>query len=150
MNKLQLLLCDDHNLVSEGIVIMLQSEDRYDIEIVTSGKQALQHIQLHTINVLILNISVPEMDGLEVLDAFKEFENPPNVLMLTMHEQVKCIKGAIVKGATGYVLKSTSKSMLMDAIEKVAEGENFYDPRFTNILLNNPQETTQQKQLEFV
>ena len=150
MKKLQLLICDDHNLVSEGIAVMLQSEHRYEIHIVTSGKQALQHIQAHKIDVLILDISMPEMSGLDVLDALKEAGISQNVLMLTMHDQVKFIKDAIAKGAIGYVLKSTSKTMLMEAIQKVANGENFYDPRLTAILLNDPKEASQKKQAELV
>ncbi|WP_298511820.1 response regulator transcription factor [uncultured Kordia sp.] len=150
MKKLQLLICDDHNLVSEGIAIMLQSENRYEIQIVTSGKQALQYIHTQVVDVLILDISMPEMSGLDVLDALTAAETTQNVLMLTMHDQVKFIKDAISKGAKGYVLKSTSKAMLIDAIEKVAKGENFYDPRLTTILLNDPQEASQKKQTELV
>ncbi|MGH1383512.1 response regulator [Kordia sp.] len=150
MKKLQLLICDDHNLVSEGIAIMLQSEDLYEIHIVTSGKQALQYIRAHKIDVLILDISMPEMNGLDVLDALTAAGIPQNVLMLTMHDQVKFIKDAIAKGAKGYVLKSTSKTMLIEAIQKVADGENFYDPRLTAILLNDPQEASQKKQAELV
>jgi two-component system nitrate/nitrite response regulator NarL len=150
MKKLQLLLCDDHNLVSEGIAIMLQSEAHYEIHIVTSGRQALQFLQQQHVDVLILDISMPEMSGLDVLDALNTKEIPQNVLMLTMHDQVNYIKKAIEKGAKGYVLKSTSKEMLIDAIQKVAEGINFYDPRLTTILLNDSQETSQKKQSEQV
>ncbi|MEM6684545.1 MAG: response regulator transcription factor [Bacteroidota bacterium] len=150
MKKLQLLLCDDHNLVSEGIAVMLQSEQQYDIHIVSSGKQAVQYIKQHTIDVLILDISMPEMSGLDVLDALKVDNTIPNVLILTMHEQVSYIKDAIAKGAKGYVLKTTSKNMLIEAIQKVAKGENFYDPRLTTILLNDSQKTVQQKEIEQV
>ena len=150
MKKLQLLLCDDHNLVSEGIAIMLQSEAHYEIHIVTSGRQALQFLQQQHVDVLILDISMPEMSGLDVLDALNAQETPQNVLMLTMHDQVNYIKKAIEKGAKGYVLKSTSKEMLIDAIQKVAQGTNFYDPRLTTILLNDSQETSQKKQSEQV
>ncbi|MEM6721423.1 MAG: response regulator transcription factor [Bacteroidota bacterium] len=150
MKKLHLLLCDDHNLVSEGIAIMLQNENLYEIHMVTSGKQALQHLQTNEVDVLILDISMPEMTGLDVLDALQEAEIPQNVLMLTMHEQVNYIKEAIAKGAKGYVLKSTSKTMLVEAIQKVAQGQNFYDPRLTTLLLNDSQATSQKKQIEKV
>jgi two-component system NarL family response regulator len=93
---------------------------------------------------------MPGMSGLDVLDALTEGEIPQNVLMLTMHDQVKYIKKAIEKGAKGYVLKSTSKEMLIDAIQKVAKGENFYDPRLTTILLNDSEEKSTKKQSELV
>jgi DNA-binding NarL/FixJ family response regulator len=137
-------------LVSEGIAVMLQSEDYYEIQIVTSGRHALQQIQNQQVDVLILDISMPGMSGLDVLDALTEGEIPQNVLMLTMHDQVKYIKKAIEKGAKGYVLKSTSKEMLIDAIQKVAKGENFYDPRLTTILLNDSEEKSTKKQSELV
>lgn len=141
MKKIQLLICDDHNLVSEGIAVMLESENSYNIHIVTSGKQAMQHLHNHEVHVLILDISMPEMDGLAVLDALKEQNISQNVLMLTMHDQGKYIKKSIEKGAKGYVLKSTSKGMLIEAIQKVNNGENFYDPRLTEILLNTSEES---------
>ena len=145
MKNIHILLCDDHNLVSEGIAVMLQSKDYFDIHIVTSGKQALQYLQTHEIDVLILDISMPEMSGLQVLDSLAEKEISQNVLMLTMHDQVKYIKEAIAKGAKGYVLKSTDKTMLIEAIEKVVNGEHFYDSRLTKILATDTSETTSKK-----
>jgi DNA-binding NarL/FixJ family response regulator len=135
---MKLLICDDHNLISEGIELMLQnSSETFEIHIVTSGKAALQFLQTKVIDVLILDISMPEMDGLEVLDALKEKELIINVLMLTMHNQIEYIKKAMSKGAKGYILKNTSKEMLIEAIHKVAKGETFIDSRLTTILIDD-------------
>ncbi|WP_298420572.1 response regulator transcription factor [uncultured Kordia sp.] len=135
---MKLLICDDHSLVSEGIELMLQnSSETFEIHIVTSGKEALQFLQSTTIDVLILDISMPEMDGLNVLDALNDLELSMNVLMLTMHNQIEYIKNAMQKGAKGYILKNTSKEMLIEAIHKVGKGETFVDQRLTNILIND-------------
>lgn len=135
---MKLLICDDHNLISEGIELMLQnSAETFEIHIVTSGKAALQFLQTKVIDVLILDISMPEMDGLEVLDALKAQERTLNVLMLTMHNQIEYIKKAMSKGAKGYILKNTSKEMLIEAIHTVGNGETFIDSRLTTILIDD-------------
>ncbi|QHI35471.1 Oxygen regulatory protein NreC [Kordia antarctica] len=135
---MKLLICDDHSLVSEGIELMLQnSSETFEIHIVTSGKEALQFLQAQSVDVLILDISMPEMDGLEVLDALKAKELVVHVLMLTMHNQIEYIKKAMSKGAKGYILKNTSKEMLIEAIHKVGKGESFVDSRLTTILLDD-------------
>ncbi|WP_430408817.1 response regulator [Kordia sp.] len=139
---MKLLICDDHSLVSEGIELMLQnSSETFEIHIVTSGKDALQFLQSNTIEVLILDISMPEMDGLDVLDAINEKKFNTNVLMLTMHNQIAYIKKAMQKGAKGYILKNTSKEMLIEAIHTVGKGETYVDSRLTNILINDLTET---------
>ena len=135
---MKLLICDDHNLISEGIELMLQSSsESFEIHMVTSGKAALQFLQLNTIDVLILDISMPEMDGLDVLQELTAQNHSVKVLMLTMHNQIDYIKKAMQKGANGYILKNTSKAMLIEAIQKVANGETFLDSRLTNLLLND-------------
>lgn len=135
---MKLLICDDHSLVSEGIELMLQnSSETFEIHIVTSGKEALQFLQSNTVDVLILDISMPEMDGLDVLDALNDLERNIHVLMLTMHNQIEYIKKAMQKGAKGYILKNTSKEMLIEAIHKVGKGETFVDDRLTSILIND-------------
>ncbi len=135
---MKLLICDDHSLVSEGIELMLQnSSETFEIHIVTSGKEALQFLQSNAVDVLILDISMPEMDGLDVLDALNDQEINIQVLMLTMHNQIEYIKKAMQKGAKGYILKNTSKEMLIEAIYKVGKGETFVDDRLTSILIND-------------
>lgn len=135
---MKLLICDDHNLISEGIELMLQSSsESFEIHMVTSGKAALQFLQSNPIDVLILDISMPEMDGLDVLDELNTQNCTVKVLMLTMHNQIDYIKKAMQKGASGYILKNTSKKMLIEAIQKVGNGETFLDSRLTTILLHD-------------
>jgi DNA-binding NarL/FixJ family response regulator len=139
---MKLLICDDHNLISEGIELMLQNSlETFEIHIVNSGKLALQFLQKQSVDVLILDISMPEMDGLEVLDAIQSQELTVHALMLTMHNQIEYIKKAMSKGAKGYILKNTSKEMLIEAIHKVAKGETYVDSRLTSILIDDLTET---------
>lgn len=148
---MKLLICDDHNLISEGIELMLQnSSETFEIHIVTAGKAALQFLQTQSVDVLILDISMPEMDGLEVLDALNAQELVVHVLMLTMHNQIEYIKKAMSKGAKGYILKNTSKEMLIEAIHKVAKGETFVDSRLTTILIDDLKEVPKTRKTEIV
>ncbi|MBC8757392.1 response regulator transcription factor [Kordia sp. YSTF-M3] len=148
---MKLLICDDHNLISEGIELMLQnSSEVFEIHIVNSGKAALQFLQKQLVAVLILDISMPEMDGLDVLDALNANELSVHVLMLTMHNEIEYIKKAMSKGAKGYILKNTSKEMLIDAIQKVAKGEIYVDSRLTSILIDDLTETPKAKKTSTV
>lgn len=144
---MEILLCDDHCLVSEGIELMLQSSTvNFTIHKVTAGTDAINFLKTHTIDVLILDISMPEMSGLDVLDELQKENYFPNVLMLTMHNEIKYIQEAMQKGAKGYILKNTTKKMLIEAIQTVGKGMVFMDTRLTIALLDNLTETSKNKQ----
>ncbi len=148
---MKLLICDDHSLVAEGIELMLQKgTEIYEIHLVTSGISALEFLKQDPVDVLLLDISMPEMSGLEVLDEIRSLEINVNILMLTMHNEIQYIKKALAKGAKGYVLKTTSKSILVEAIDKVANGETYVDDKLTSVLINDLTERPNGKKSEAV
>ena len=148
---MKLLICDDHSLVAEGIELMLQRDTTtYEIHLVTSGVAALNFLKQKQVDVLLLDISMPKMSGLEVLNEIKLLNINVNVLMLTMHNEIKYIKEALANGAKGYVLKTTSKSILTEAIDKVANGETYIDDTLTSVLINNLIERPNLKKVEAI
>ena len=129
MKPIRILVCDDHILVAEGIELMLQQEPEiYVAQLVTSGKAAIAYLETSShIDLLILDVSMPDMDGIQVLEHIQLIRHPVPVLILTMHEQLAMVKTALQKGAQGYLLKNASKEKLLHAIKKIAGGGSYFD-----------------------
>lgn len=117
---------DDHQIIIDGLVSLLQDETAVSIvDHAVTGKDALAMIQKHDIDVLILDIHMPHMDGLEVLDEIRKTNSKLKVIMLTMHDEPAFIRTSLEKGANGYMLKNVSKVNILKAVETVMEG-NYY------------------------
>lgn len=143
---IKLVICDDHHLVAEGIQLMLQ--DQKDIEIVGmtfSGTEALALLQKETVDILILDISMPQMDGITVLKTLQNNNSNTKVLILTMHDQTKYIEAVIAYDAAGYLLKNSSKKRFLQAIKRIANGEKYYDEAIMPKLVNALQQPLKQK-----
>ena len=134
---IKILVCDDHHLIAEGIATMLQDEEGLEVVGMTfSGKDAIDFLHKNKdVDLLILDISMPKMDGVEVLKELCKWQLEVSVLMLTMHENLKYIKEVERLGAQGYILKSSEISQLVTAIRKIGSGEMYYDPKVAELLM---------------
>ena len=132
------LLVDDHMVVRVGLCALL--EDEADIEVVGEARNGLEAIDLVRIlhpDVVVMDISMPEMDGLEATRRIREEMPAVHVLILTVHAQERYLFPVLKAGASGYVLKSTIDTELLDAIRTVAKGEAFLYPTATKMLLED-------------
>ena len=143
----QLMMCDDHVLVTQGLELMLRDETEFTVEkIVSSGKEALQYLRRpHNIDILILDLSMPEMDGIEVLQALRSSATTIKVLILTMHDKVDHLKKAMALGAEGYLLKNTHKDLLIKVLKIIADGGTYVDHKLTEILMRKLNEGPKKK-----
>jgi len=124
---IKVLVVDDHHLFAHGLRSMFLAED--GIEIVTSttnGNEALPLLKQHEIDVIIMDISMPIIDGIDSMKLIQEAGYDTPTLMLTMHQDIRQIKRALEQNARGYILKDASKSELVEAVQKVAAGENYF------------------------
>jgi DNA-binding NarL/FixJ family response regulator len=133
----KILLVDDHPLVLEGLKGLLMHENA--IEIVATaynGKQALEFIKAaHTpIDLVVSDIDMPEMNGIELCKELKKLNHPPQVLVLSVHTSSTMVKGAIAAEADGYMLKNASKEDIIYAIQRVANGSCFYSQEIIPII----------------
>ncbi|APD06877.1 two-component response regulator ORR29 [Flavobacteriaceae bacterium UJ101] len=117
MKKIKLLLIDDHQLFLDGLVSILEGEP--DIEIIyttSSAKEALHFIQNTTssIDLIITDIAMPEMNGIEFIKAIKQFNKATKILVLSMFENMHSYQGI-----NGYLLKETSQSKVIEAIRGI-------------------------------
>jgi DNA-binding NarL/FixJ family response regulator len=130
-------LIDDHEIVREGIKRMLASAA--DIAIVgeaPSGEDALPLVADIKPDVVLLDLSLPGVQGLDVLRELQMFSQPPPVVVLTIHDEQELVLGAARLGAHGYVLKQASRQELIDAIMSAASRGYYFSPEIVDILRN--------------
>ena len=121
----RLLIADDHDLVREGLRTMLSGED--DIEVVAeakNGQEALSSCREHRPDLVLMDVRMPVMDGLESTRRIKEEMPQVSVVMVTMHENPDYLFEAVKAGAAGYVLKDASGERLLGAVRRTLEGES--------------------------
>lgn len=125
---MKILIVDDHFVFREGIHLLLkQSNPDFEVVEASNGKDALTIIPANKIDVVLMDVEMPEMNGLECLKALRQgpFSSIP-VIMLTMHNQLKQMIQAYDLGANGYLTKDSSIKEVVSAIETVARGEEYY------------------------
>jgi two-component system response regulator NreC len=135
MDKIRILLADDHPLIRSGIVTLLQSYK--DFEIVgeaQDGEEAVEKTKVLKPDVLIIDLSMPKLSGIEATGIITKKHPDVKVLVLTMHENEEYVYQILKSGAGGYVLKSAGKEELSAAIRAVAKGEKFFSPRVSEIM----------------
>jgi len=133
---IRLVIAEDHQIVREGLRLFLDAQP--DMEVVAEaadGREALEAVQRHQPDVLLLDLIMPEMDGLEVLRALPQKAPNTRVLVLTSASDDRMVLPAVRAGATGYVLKTISSAELVDAVRKVARGEPMLHPEITRMLM---------------
>ncbi|WP_035651269.1 response regulator transcription factor [Flavobacterium sp. ASV13] len=127
MKKINLLIADDHTMFLQGIVSLLEQES--EINIVgkaINGIEALEVIKTKNPDLVILDISMPEMDGIELSKILKKDFPEIKILIVSTHSNVKIISRLIRIGVNGYLLKNAEKSELLKAIHSIASGENYF------------------------
>jgi DNA-binding NarL/FixJ family response regulator len=138
MVKIRVLLVDDHMVVRIGLRALINSEP--DMEVVGEAGNGLEAIaQAHALapDVIVMDISMPELDGLEATRRIRRECPASQVLILTVHAQEKYLFPVLRAGGAGYVLKSTVDTELLDAIRTVAQGGAFLYPSATRMLLED-------------
>ena len=134
---IRVLLVDDHELVRQGIAAMLNSSG--DVQVVgeaKTGREALEVARRQLPDVVLMDVRMPDMDGLEATRKLKEERPRTAVVMLTMHDNPAYLRDAVRAGAAGYLLKDVSKDELADAIRQVATGGAFIESQMLKGMLS--------------
>ena len=135
---INVVLADDHVLVRDGIKALL--EDQSDITVVSeasNGKEALKVIAEQKPHVLIVDIRMPEMNGIEVVAEVKKNHKDVKTLVLSMHDSEEYVVQSIQAGADGYLLKGSSKKEFLKAVSKVASGDKYFTGDVSTIIMSN-------------
>lgn len=137
MNKTRILLADDHAVLRSGLKMLLSAQD--DMVVVgeaTDGHEAIAAASELAPDVLLLDITMPKTDGLQVLQQIKRAHPHVRVLILTMHEEEGYLRRALEAGAAGYCPKSAADAELISAIRAVMRGNVYIHPSHAKILLD--------------
>lgn len=125
---IKILLCDDHPLVLEGMKLILQEERGIEIVgCVFNGQQALDFIADQEVDILIMDVNMPVLNGLETLKLINKDNYDVHVILLSMLDDGPIIKQAIQYGCKAYLLKNASKKEIMETIEVVSQGGSKFD-----------------------
>ncbi len=135
MSKINVMVADDHSMVREGIMNLLELDDNITVVgFAKDGIDCLKKVQELKPDVLLLDINMPNMNGIEVLKELKSRKNKVKVIMLTIHNEGEYILKAVEIGCEGYVLKDSDSATLKKAIYSVYIGEAFIQPDLIPIL----------------
>jgi two-component system response regulator NreC len=136
MNLIRVLLAEDHNVVREGLRLLLNAQP--DIRVIgeaMNGRQAVALARENCPDVAVLDISMPDLDGLQAASLIHAECPQTQVLILTMHESDAYFFRAVEAGAAGYLLKKAASEDLINAVRAVAQGEAFFYPSMARKLL---------------
>src|SRR5579883_3506073 len=133
---IRVVLADDHDILRQGLKMLLNLQP--EIQVVgeaRTGREALALAQSHHPDVVVLDISMPDMDGMEACQQIRRQAPATQVLILTMHENEDYFLEALRLGAAGYLLKKAAPTELHLAIEAVAQGGAFLTPGLAKVLV---------------
>ena len=126
---MRVAITDDHGVVREGIRYMLSDVPNVDVVAeASSGEELLALLDTMQVDVLLLDVRMPQMSGLSTLEKVRDAHPDARVLMLSMHDQPGYVKRAIELGAAGYVLKNIGRKELVAALEVVMAGGTYLPP----------------------
>ena len=137
MTKTRIVLADDHSVLRSGLKMLLNAqEDMLVVGEATNGQEALAAVREQSPDLLLLDISMPKTDGLQVLSGVKRAHPNVRVLILTMHEEEGYLRRALEAGAAGYCPKSAADAELISAIRAVMRGNVYIHPSHARFLLD--------------
>jgi len=138
--RARIVIVDDHAVVREGLErILAKCADFEVVGSASSGEEALRLAAALEPDLVLLDLSLPGMHGLEVLAALQQRERPPRVVVLTVHDDDDIVLGAVRGGAQGYVLKNATRDELLAAVRRVAAGGQSFDEVVVRALLRGDQ-----------
>ncbi|MBB4802032.1 DNA-binding NarL/FixJ family response regulator [Flavobacterium nitrogenifigens] len=149
-NIIRVVLADDHVFVRDGIKSLLENEA--NIEVVgeaIDGADALEVVAQTRPDLLIADIRMPNMTGIELVEKLRSENNPVKIIMLSMHESEEYVLKSIKAGADGYLLKGSSKEEFLKALHSVSAGGKYFSGDISSILigqLTNPSNPSEPKQ----
>jgi DNA-binding NarL/FixJ family response regulator len=133
---IRVLLADDHRLMREGTAALFNADDRLEVVgLASDGGEALELAKRRDPDVVVLDLNMPGVGGLEACAALRAGDSPPEVLMLTVSDDEPDLYAALRVGASGYLLKDMSPSELIEAVLAVARGEPRIAPEMASRML---------------
>jgi len=144
---LRVLLADDHGIVRRGLRSLLEEAGLSVVAEAADGLEAMRLTEEHRPDLLILDIGMPRLSGIEVAARSQKLERPPGVIILSMHSDESYIIRALAAGARAYLLKDATDEDLLPAVRAVGAGKPFFSPAVTAVLVEDYVRTLQKRGL---
>lgn len=136
MANIRIAIVDDHQIVRDGIRVLIEDEPGFEVAFeAENGKEAITFSKKHSPDVIIMDITMPEMNGIEATELIKEQQPEVKILALTMLSEDQHIRKMIKVGASGYILKNSGKEELLQAIYALIEGKHYFSNDATQSIL---------------
>ncbi|WP_420577653.1 response regulator transcription factor [Ekhidna sp.] len=133
-----LLLVDDHQIIRDGIRFYFEGDDEFVIkDEAENGLEALDLLRDNEYDIILTDINMPKMDGIEFMKTLRENHPDQKVLVLSMYNEAGYINKMIALGANGYVLKKSTKDELVEAIKKILDGGDHYSEEVYKTIIGN-------------
>jgi NarL family two-component system response regulator LiaR len=136
-DEITLLIADDHPMVRAGLRSMLASTEIRILAEAETGRQAIDLAKSLEPQIVLLDIRMPDINGIEALQAIKSARPTTHVLMVTTHKNVSYLLRSMATGADGYILKDISRVALLNTIRAIVAGKSFVDQNFLEDVLRN-------------
>jgi DNA-binding NarL/FixJ family response regulator len=133
----RVLLADDHSIVRRGLRSLLEEAGHTVVAEAADGLEAVQLAEEHQPDLLVLDIAMPKLNGIEVAARAQKLTRPPGVIILSMHGDESYISRALAAGARAYLLKGATDEDLLPAIRAVAAGKPFFSPAVAAVLVDD-------------
>lgn len=149
MKKIRILIADDHGVVRKGLRLQLEQND--DFEVVgeaSDGREAIAMADGLTPDIIIMDIAMPNLNGIEATNQIVKKNNQVGVIILSMHSDETYLIRTLAAGAKGYLLKENAEVDLDRAVHVVAQGKPFFSPAIANTLLEDYMRQMQQRGLQ--
>ena len=144
----RILIADDHAIVRAGLRALIHAEPGLNlVGEAAGGYEAIDLVEKNRPDVLVLDLSMPDLDGISVTRNLKQQYPDLLILILTLHEDEALLKEAIKAGASGYILKRAAEAELISAIQTIQRGDLYVDPSMVRVLLGEPQHVTTQSSI---
>ena len=131
MSSTRVLISDDHSFMRRGLRTILEANEQYEVcGEADNGSQTLELAMQLAPDILILDISMPPPNGLEVAAQLRHSLPQTKILLITMHDSEEMLRAAAATGASGYLLKSDAEELLMAALHRLKDGQCFVSPAF--------------------
>ncbi len=137
-SPIRVLLADDHAVLRAGLRLLLTGQNEFEVVAEAStGSDALSSAEKMQPDLILLDLSMPGLGGMDVLPTLRRMVPSTKILILTMHDDPQYLRQALRHGASGYVLKKAADAELISAIRSVLRGELYVHPSMTRVLLED-------------
>ena len=149
MRQIRILLADDHTIIRSGLRLLLEQQPDFSVVAeAENGRQAVELVSKHHPEVAVLDIGMPQLNGIEATQQITSSETRTQVVILSMHSDEAYVLRALKAGARAYILKNSAEADLIRAVRTVADGKSFFSPVISKMLLDDYVRQIREKHVE--